>query len=397
MKICKFKDFLKESVDNKMKYYLPTYEECREICDANDNFIFFESKQKIQNFDVSFFNNRLAMPLNFEKPIEGKDIVADELRRLAFVFNKDGTIFNRYLLLNKFWNLNQSQCSFYSVVKEFKIKNVMDKIDGSVASFIKLPNGNIVSRSKSSLATTQADGIQKIYDTNENIKKFVDYCYNNGIAPIFEYISPSNRIVLAYTETNLVLTKLRDNNTGKYLNINDYKDYLDGINVADFETHYTLDKLIELKSVLKNKEGWVVQFESGKMIKIKTSWYEELHHFVEATTRENLIIEMILKETIDDAMAMLNEDDLRRKRILEIDVALKNYFVEKTKRIEELCKEFKGNYKEYALKYRKDPDFSVAINVIRKGSDIIELLKNKILDNTKTLSEAINFLKKLGC
>ena len=152
-----------------------------------------------------------------------------------------------------------------------------------------------------------------------------------------------------------------------------------------------------MKSVLKNKEGWVVQFESGKMIKIKTSWYEELHHFVEATTRENLIIEMILKETIDDAMAMLNEDDLRRKRILEIDVALKNYFVEKTKRIEELCKEFKGNYKEYALKYRKDPDFSVAINVIRKGSDIIELLKNKILDNTKTLSEAINFLKKLGC
>jgi hypothetical protein len=80
MKICKFGDFLNESAS--MKYYLPTYEECREICDANDNFIFFESKQEIQGYNVSFFNNRLAMPQNFEEPIPGKNIIADELRGL---------------------------------------------------------------------------------------------------------------------------------------------------------------------------------------------------------------------------------------------------------------------------------------------------------------------------
>lgn len=64
MKIIQYSDFIKES-SSYMKYYLPTYEECREICDANDNFIFYEIKTEIDGYKISIFNNRLAQPSDF--------------------------------------------------------------------------------------------------------------------------------------------------------------------------------------------------------------------------------------------------------------------------------------------------------------------------------------------
>ena len=48
-----------------MNYFIPTYEQCRLICDANDNFTFYETKHVIDGFDVSIFNYRLAIPKNF--------------------------------------------------------------------------------------------------------------------------------------------------------------------------------------------------------------------------------------------------------------------------------------------------------------------------------------------
>lgn len=48
-----------------MKYFIPTYEQCRAICDANDNFIFYETKHVIDGYNVSIFNYRLAQPKDF--------------------------------------------------------------------------------------------------------------------------------------------------------------------------------------------------------------------------------------------------------------------------------------------------------------------------------------------
>ena len=113
---------------NNMKYFIPTYDECREICDANDNFLFYESKLVMDNFNISIFNYRLSQYSDFVNPVKSnKRLKAFELRGLTFIFNKDGSLYKRYLLLDKFFNVEQTPCSMYSVVKDYKIKNIYNK------------------------------------------------------------------------------------------------------------------------------------------------------------------------------------------------------------------------------------------------------------------------------
>ena len=179
-----------------MNYYLPTYEECQNIIKSNGDMVFYEYITYIDNYKVSLFNYRLANIKSFTNPIENSDITAFELRGLCFVFNTDGTLYNRFLLFNKFFNLNQAEFTLKSIVDNYIIDEVYEKMDGSVVSFIKLPNGRVLGRSKMSFETDQANAANDVYNNNIDVKRLVDYFLENDITPIFEYVSHSNRIVI---------------------------------------------------------------------------------------------------------------------------------------------------------------------------------------------------------
>lgn len=396
MKLMKYQIFL-ESNSNKHTYYIPSYEECREMCDANGNLIFYETKHMVDGYNVSIFNYRLASYNNFVSPIETKpQVKAFEMRGLSFVFNKDSSLFKRYLLLDKFFNMDQTPCSLYSIIKDFKIKNVYVKEDGSVASFIMLPNGKVVAKSKASFDSDQAKEIQKIYDSNKKLQKFVTWCLNNDINPVFEYVSPRNRIVIPYKYTDLVLLRVRDNNTGEYLDINEYIDHLNGITLAVPENDKSLDGLIELKSVVKDIEGWVIQFENGKMIKVKGDHYCSLHGLLtDSLNRENDIIELILDEKIDDVLAQIPEDDLRRQDIDAISKIISDEMISMSNKTDELLLKYKGDRKTFALENRKNPYFNFAIGVVN-GKDKSEMIKFDIQKNTKHLMDARKWLDDKG-
>ena len=396
MKLMKYQIFL-ESNSNKHAYYIPSYEECREMCDANGNLIFYETKHMVDGYNVSIFNYRLASYNNFVSPIETKpQVKAFEMRGLSFVFNKDSSLFKRYLLLDKFFNMDQTPCSLYSIIKDFKIKNVYVKEDGSVASFIMLPNGKVVAKSKASFDSDQAKEIQKIYDSNKKLQKFVTWCLNNDINPVFEYVSPRNRIVIPYKYTDLVLLRVRDNNTGEYLDINEYIDHLNGITLAVPENDKSLDGLIELKSVVKDIEGWVIQFENGKMIKVKGDHYCSLHGLLtDSLNRENDIIELILDEKIDDVLAQIPEDDLRRQDIDAISKIISDEMISMSNKTDELLLKYKGDRKTFALENRKNPYFNFAIGVVN-GKDKSEMIKFDIQKNTKHLMDARKWLDDKG-
>ena len=396
MKLMKYQIFL-ESNSNKHTYYIPSYEECREMCDNNDNLIFYESKHVLDGYDISIFNYRLASYNNFVSPIETKpQVKAFEMRGLSFVFNKDSSLFKRYLLLDKFFNMDQTPCSLYSIIKDFKIKNVYVKEDGSVASFIMLPNGKVVAKSKASFDSDQAKEIQKIYDSNKKLQKFVTWCLNNDINPVFEYVSPRNRIVIPYKYTDLVLLRVRDNNTGEYLDINEYIDHLNGITLAVPENDKSLDGLIELKSVVKDIEGWVIQFENGKMIKVKGDHYCSLHGLLtDSLNRENDIIELILDEKIDDVLAQIPEDDLRRQDIDAISKIISDEMISMSNKTDELLLKYKGDRKTFAIANIKDPYFNFAIGVVN-GKDKSEMIKLEIKKHTKHLMDARKWLDDKG-
>ncbi len=380
---------------SKHTYHLPTYEECRSMCDAHDNLIFHESNHVVDDYRVSIFNYRLAQFNNFEDPLEdGSGVSAYELRGLTFVFNKDGSVFDRSLLLDKFFNIDQTPCSLLTVVKDFTIDRIFNKEDGSIASFVKLPNGKVRGKSKASFISDQAVGTQLIYDTNKNIKRAVDYFLDRDIMPVFEYVSPDNKIVLSYGDTDLVLLQLRDNKTGKYLRIEDYSDVLEGVTIVETETH-TLEELLDLRQTMVDKEGWVIQFTNGKMVKLKTEWYINLHGlFTETLERENLILGMIFKDTIDDAMSYLGDDvtsNEKRDNISEIIDVVNFKIGEKVHEVEKFLEEF-DDKKSFSLKHRKHPLFHLAIGVVN-GYDLVEQVTLLFYEKTTHLKEAQKWLE----
>jgi len=379
---------------NTMKYFIPTYNECRKICDANDNFLFYESKSVIDNFNISIFNYRLSQYSDFVNPVKSdKRLKAFELRGLTFIFNSDGTLYKRYLLLDKFFNLEQTPCSMYSVVKDYKIKNIYNKEDGSIASFVRLPNGKVLGRSKTSFQSDQAIEIQKIYEKDVQIKQFVDFCLDSDIVAIFEYVSPTNRIVVPYANTELILLRMRDNKTGEYLNINDYAHKLDGMSVAASLGEHTLDSIKEVVLKMVGKEGVIVQFENDKMIKIKSPWYCDLHGiYTSDLQRENTLIKFIVEETIDDVLAQLN-DPIKEVEVEKMTGVINRYIKKTSDDVDDLISNYSGDVKEFAIKYSKNKLFPIAIGVIR-GKDKISMIKSKILQETKDLMAARKWISE---
>lgn len=393
-------EFIKESKEEfPHGYYLPTYEECVEMCNVNDEGVFYEVKTEVDGYPISMFNYRFATFNSFINPIPEKpNVKAFEMRGLTFVFNKDGSLFKRYLLLDKFFNLNQTPDSMYSVVKDYKVLNVMNKEDGSLASFIPLPNGKIVGRSKMSFISDQAIEIQRIYGEDKTVQEFIKFCVDRDIVPIFEYVSPTNRIVVPYANTQLILLRIRDNKTGKYLDVNQFSDKLDSMSVCNFEKEHVLDNLVTAADITEGKEGWIVQFENGKMIKVKTKWYFDRHHlFTTEINRENTLIKLIVDEEIDDIMSQLDEPT-KSAEIEQVIHLVSRYVNKMSHDIDEFYKKYSeypinGDRKTFALHYRRHPLFPFVMGMV-DGRDKITMIKRHVKSETSQLKQAQRWMER---
>lgn len=381
-----------------MKYFLPTYEQAKEMVTSKGELVFYETINYIDGYKVSVFNYRLAQYMDFVEPVKGKNYKAYELRGLSFVFNKDGSLFNRFLLFNKFFNINQVTESMYDAVKDKKIKTIYNKDDGSLITFIKLPNGKIIPKTKMGFDNDQVLAVKKILKNNNKISKFVEECLEKDLVTMWEYVSFKNKIVLDYKETNLILLKVRNNNTGNYVDVEEFRGR--GFDVVRKVYNFTdLNSITEWAETAKEVEGVVVTFEDEFMIKMKTKWYFDRHHLLtEESNREDYIIKMILEETIDDIRGQL-DSKIDKERLLWIDKIEEitmSFLGERIKEVEKLVSKFDGDIKDFAIRYKKDKNFSMAINVIRGRTDTYTVVKDWLLKSTNKLEAARSFINRKG-
>lgn len=369
-------------------YNLLTYDQAVALTKNGDD-TFYESKFIIDGFNISIFNYRLSNYNDF------KNNSAFDARGLTYVFNSDGSLYKRYLLLHKFFNLNQVEETQYSLIKDYRIKSIYNKEDGSVASFIRLPNGRVIAKSKMSFESDQAVGMMRLYNSNKELKDFVNWSLDNDLIAVFEYVSPQNRIVLKYSNEELILLRLRDNSTGEYLDLSNYSDKIGSIRVAPSGVS-TLDELVELSHSVEDKEGWIVEFTNGLFIKIKTVWYRNLHSiYTEDLYHENKLIKLIVDEKIDDIIGELKNDDILRNRVDEITHIVRNSINNKIKRILKLYNVYEktNSIKEFALLYKNDRDFSDTMKYIKDIYSLEYISKDWILKKTNKLEKARLFIE----
>jgi T4 RnlA family RNA ligase len=379
-----------------MKYHLPTYEECLNTVNQAGEMLFKETINYVDDYKISMFTYVFAQYEHFEQ------YKAFEYRGLCFVFNSDGTtLFKRFIKLNKFFNLNEVEVNLLENVKDKTIKEVFNKEDGSLVSFIELPNGKIIASTKKSTNNEQCVICNTMLENNIILFYFVKYCLNKDIVPIFEYVSPFNKIVINYFDSELILLKLRDNNTGEYLDFDVIpQDIIKGIKLVNKENYNDIHELLSLSKTLEDKEGWVITFTDDTMLKLKTEWYFKLHRITtETMNREDYVVDIILNDKLDDVLSVIEKNDVMLVKFIN-DIKDKLYqfidvmLIDVNEKKLEFINEHNSNKTSFALKYQKDKYFNVYIQSIN-GKDEIETIKMYIKKQTSKLSDCRIFLKTI--
>jgi len=274
-------------------------------------------------------------------------------------------------------------------------------------SFIRLPNGRIIPKTKMGFSNEQTDIVSKLYDSDNNLQNFILFCLDNDYIPLFELVSFRNRIVLNYDDGKVVLLKIRSNITGDYIDLNYFSDAvynLDNISVVKSEEFNSIDEILALTKTLTNKEGWVVNLNrDGEeyFIKIKTEWYYKMHNLMtEQLERENDIIALIIKNQIDDIISQL--DSVNDKNKIEFINTITNkltkfineYYTKIVKLYEVFDKEYCSDRKEFVNDYRKHKYFYFVMLYIN-GRNIYDIINEFILKKCYRLKDAREFLDKI--
>lgn len=256
----------------------------------------------------------------------------------GITFNSRNKVISRSL--HKFFNVNEKESTLVHNIDWSKIVRIMVKRDGSMICTANIPSmlGNFSLKSKKTFESPVAK-----YSTNwmKNKSNYLEFCTNltfRDLTAIFEWTSPDARIVLPYKSDELTLLHIRHNKTGEYFNQNELeeicKDYYDIplvgkcndiaelLNNALNESPESLRIAIEnLQLTTEDIEGWVIQFENGDMVKLKTKWYCDRHH-VMTNIRERDVAKMVINESIDDVKAMLVSEGVDIQELLNIESRL---------------------------------------------------------------------------
>jgi len=381
--------------------YLITYDDAQKICKYYNNFNFSEHMFRLENYKISTFDYFICGYNHFANPLPNEpNIHAFDMRGVTFVFNNDGTIWKRFLMFPKFFNINQIEETQYDKVKDKKIKHISTKEDGSLVAFMMLPNGKLFAKTIRGFDNDQALAAKQLLYAWEDHVKWVKNLLDNGFTPLFEYVSYANRIVLKYGDPELRFIGLRNNSNGDYIPASEVKDipnFMYSINSESF----TLDELIAKSKVEENKEGWVVLFEDDMLLKVKTQWYFTVHGLRTMNVfREDYVIENYYKETLDDLISQLNpiEDKDAFEFINRVTKAIDNYASYIDSKVEILYKKYieiyGQNFAKFATECHKEPYFGLIRSYIDDKNDYKKKKVELILQKTYRLNSAKEIVDK---
>jgi RNA ligase len=249
-----------------------------------------------------------------------EDAILRECR--GIIFDAEGQILSRPF--HKFFNVGERA---ETQVSEIDVRNPhwrLEKVDGSMVRplFSKENNGFRLATKMG--ITDVAMKAEVFLAQHPKYFKLFRFLHEAGETPLFEWIAPNNRIVIDYKEPNLILLAVRENISGLYMSF-DVLMQLGGrfeIPVVPFYDPVSdLDAFLTTVREERGREGYVIRFASGHMLKVKATEYLLMHKSKDIVSSERKLIELILSEKIDDIKPTLFKEDLERVNAIETKVA----------------------------------------------------------------------------
>ena len=116
---------------------------------------------------------------------------------------------------HKFFNVGEREETNLDKIDLTQPHVVLEKLDGSMIRPIPTPEGFRLG-TKAGITDVAMNAEYFVADKPQ-YREFILECINQGLTPIFEWVSRKNRIVVDYPEDNLILTAIRNTATGEYL------------------------------------------------------------------------------------------------------------------------------------------------------------------------------------
>lgn len=243
----------------------------------------------------------------FPPVVDRRTALLRECRGITFDTETGKVLARKY---HKFFNLGERAETLPTAVDWSKPYRRFKKLDGSMITPL-LIKGQVRFCTKMGLTGVAAPVDEWAKDRIE-YHEFCKYWMSQGKTPIFEWCSRIQRIVIDYPVTSLILTAIRDNETGEYMDAKQLKLEADdcGIPCCAFGPELTgLDEetIAEIRAGT-GEEGDVFRWADGTMLKLKNEWYSILHKTLEHLNHEKDVIRLIIDEKLDDAKPFLPED-----------------------------------------------------------------------------------------
>jgi RNA ligase len=228
----------------------------------------------------------------------------------GLIFYPDGSIMSRPF--HKWFNVGEREETLPNRIDLTEPHIVMEKMDGSMIRPV-IANGHLRLGTKMGITevSMQAEEWLAAHPESSRLKMWLMSQMMFGETSLFEWISPFNQIVLAYETADLVYLGSRNNITGEYI----------------FRENHLFTKVPRYGSVEGNitdyvarqrkaegREGDIIRFENGHMVKIKNDWYMRIHKVLDRVRFDRHIVELILTEKLDDAAPLLPQHEADRVR-----------------------------------------------------------------------------------
>ena len=351
-------------------------------------------------------NYKVIAPGTFD--MVDRDDIGGAIRRecRGIIFDVDGKIMSRPF--HKFFNVNERAETQADTIDLTESHTVMEKEDGSMIRPLwfndqlyfgtKMGVTDVSKQAQNWFegriaSPAEVDMYIKGYSVPGIYLEQYDWLMEKmgaGITPLFEWTSPQNQIVLEYKKADLILLGMRDNVTGVYLPMDEDAPFTQvrryGSSDVDMPT------FIEEARKKSDREGDIIQFSDGHMLKSKNDWYVTIHKTIERVAFDRHIVALVLESEVDDVYPTLPATTQERVRAFEGDFfkAHKTKINDLSELVEAAKTKYDGSKKRIALEMvptlKHKRDASIIFRAI-DGHDIYDLvdmiIKNSLNTNTK--------------
>jgi RNA ligase len=328
------------------------------------------------------------------------DPYASSIRRecRGLIFNNEtGKLISRPY--HKFFNVGEKEETQFNKINLYEPHVVLEKLDGSMIRPIPTPEGFRLGTKAG--VTDIAQQAEEFIADKPHYSTFIKKCIQRGITPLFEWCSNKNRIVISYETDQLILTGLRYNDTGKYVDYGVMKDYATAWNIpvvkaVDGLAVQNIELFVKQVREWDDGEGIVLRFDTGHMVKVKCDDYVLRHKTKDSISQEKNVIATILDDAVDDLVPLLTPQDA--ERLIQFQKAFWLSVEDVCGEIYDLYKQIdKGqDQKEYATMAVASvlPQYQGFMYQLRKGVPVKDLVIEQIhkslgsqtkLDNSRWL------------